>query len=132
MIEALAPALFRARGFTSLTTRCAVGSPLASTSLVSTKDSKRIGRRVRRLGSRKKGTSEVPSTLLSGVTPASSRRVGAMSMFAASSPVAVPALIPGPRIKNGRGGGGPEGGAPAGGRRAAGAGGAGGRDIGRR
>ena len=40
--------------------------------------------------------------LLSASTPASSRMVGAMSMFAASSPVAVPGLIPGPRIRNGR------------------------------
>jgi hypothetical protein len=40
--------------------------------------------------------------LLSAVAPASSRIVGAMSMFAVSSPVEVPALIPGPRIRKGR------------------------------
>ena len=49
-----------------------------------------------------KGPSERPSMLLSALAPASSRTVGAMSMLAASSPVELPGLIPGPRISSGR------------------------------
>ena len=40
--------------------------------------------------------------LLSAVAPASSRIVGAMSICELSSPVEVPGLIPGPRIRKGR------------------------------
>ena len=56
---------------------------------------------MRRSGSRRKGTIERPSMLLSAPTPASSRIVGAMSICEVSSPVLVPGLIPGPLIRNG-------------------------------